>query len=199
MSDFNLPDGMRPILLGVVGSRLYGLDHVDSDTDRHGIHQVDTREILSLDKVKPSWRDPTQDTTLFELGRFFELASQSDITALELLWLPEYEILSTAGSLLVTNRYVFPAQRPLAARSIGFAKGKIKEIEGGKATPKQVWHTVRMLDTSARFLATGEYVPHVGEKRGFYLSLAKLTPADTIAIIRQRMAFVEMAAKNSPP
>jgi uncharacterized protein len=103
----------KVILKALVGSHLYGLNHENSDKDYNGIFVAPTYEILGFNwnqhKETVVTKDP--DTTLHEVHKFMRLAMQGNPTVLELLYCPEYEILTYEGELLVEYRDFFLSNR----------------------------------------------------------------------------------------
>jgi hypothetical protein len=91
------------LLQGITGSRAYGLATEVSDTDRHGIYALPTRQVLGL--RKPEWSQrPDSDTLYWEAGNAIRLALASNPTVLELLYLPEHEFRTELGEALCSLR-----------------------------------------------------------------------------------------------
>jgi uncharacterized protein len=152
------------ILLGVVGSRAYGLSHAGSDIDRLGVFQRPTREILGrmnkgeLDSDTRVTHGP--DMCLHELGKIMRLLSENNPNALELLWLDEYETVTLPGGMLLNHRELFLSQR-VRNRYVGYARGQIKklhargEFDPQKQTEKHGRHTARLLFQAQGILEEG--------------------------------------------
>jgi predicted nucleotidyltransferase len=164
---------MTTILLGVVGSRAYGLSHGGSDTDYLGIFQRPTREILGrMNKGEISAdsrvsKEP--DTQLHEVGKFFRLVSESNPGALELLWLPDesYVITTLHGGLLTSHREVFLSQRA-RGRYIGYARGQVKKLVAGSSVGNDIEkfgrHAARLLIQLQVLLETGQLEVRLSEE-----------------------------------
>lgn len=83
---------MNVILQSIVGSKLYGLDHAESDTDLKGIYLPDLRDCI-LGKVENSIVKDTKgvdksesiDTQYFSLQHFVRLMAKGEVTCFDLL------------------------------------------------------------------------------------------------------------------
>lgn len=98
---------MKTILEAVVGSQAYGLANENSDIDKLGIYVEPTEAILSLHKPKETRVKTDPDITMHEVEKFMRLASKCNPTVLELLFLDDYEILTTEGQQLIDIRKAF--------------------------------------------------------------------------------------------
>jgi len=156
---------MTTILLGVVGSRAYGLSHSGSDTDYLGIFQRPTREILgrmNKGEIQSDSRvSKNPDTQIHELGKFFRMVSEANPGALELLWLPDenYETITLSGGLLTANRELFLSLRA-RSRYVGYARGQVKRLiqdQGvGNDVEKMGRHAGRLMLQLQHLLEAGE-------------------------------------------
>lgn len=95
------------ILEGVVGSHAYGLATSESDIDLKGIFVYPVTEILKLHKPIETINQTDPDIEYHEVEKFIRLAASCNPTILELLYLPEYRILTEEGKLLIENRKIF--------------------------------------------------------------------------------------------
>lgn len=152
-----LPDE-HMLMLGLTGSRLYGLNHADSDYDWKGVYQQPLTKVLSLGGVRPNYTIKDPDTQLYELGRYFELLVKSNPTVLEMLYLPEYEITSNAWSQVVENRELFLSQK---VRTVyyGFGVGQLKLFRSGKGDAKAARHFYRVMEQGEHILRHGFLAP----------------------------------------
>jgi uncharacterized protein len=106
---------------GVVGSRAYGMDNQDSDTDLKGACLGPVNHYLGLERFE-QWINPNQDETIYEIRKFVRLALDANPSIVELLWLPEYLIVTPLGQRLIDIRQAFLSTR--AHRSFsGYAAG----------------------------------------------------------------------------
>lgn len=178
-------DRSNVLLRGVVGSTAYGLAGPDSDIDRLGIYAAPMATVLGLNgsgdlidgsqTVDDSLVQHEPDLTLHEVGKYVRLALSANPTILELLWLPEYEIETAVGHLLVVNRSIFLSDR-VKARYGGYAKAQALRLlrnhqEGKKGfssdvrnrTAKHGRHCRRLLIQGAGILMTGEVTVKLDE------------------------------------
>lgn len=97
------------ILKAVTGSKAYGLDTPDSDTDIKGIFVAPNQELLGLfwNQHKETIDRTAPDRCYHELGKFIRLASRCNPSVLELLFMADYLKLEATGQLLIDNRSLF--------------------------------------------------------------------------------------------
>ena len=130
----------NPIVLfrGIVGSRAYGTQNANSDTDVRGIFVVPSAEYARLAQPPKQVSDERNDRTYYSLVRFCELMAEANPTTMEMLFLPEDCILKTspAHSMLVANRGLFVTQKAVDSH-LGYALSQIKKAKG---TNKRVWN-----------------------------------------------------------
>lgn len=72
----------------VTGSRAYGTDTPESDTDLRGVFVMPKRALYGLDAVEQV-NDATHDETFYEIGRFIDLLIKSNPNILEMLSTPD--------------------------------------------------------------------------------------------------------------
>lgn len=153
-------------LLGVVGSTAYGLATPESDIDRLGVFMEPLRVVVGLSgssKVENSKVTKDPDLTLHEIGKFCRLALAGNPTVTELLWLPEYELMTSIGRTLVEGRDLFLSQ---AFRKTygGYALQQLKRLkERGdfssdlkKRTEKHGRHCMRLIIQGKHVMEHGE-------------------------------------------
>lgn len=102
------------ILEAITGSKAYGLDTPDSDTDYKGVHVASTKHLLSLNKVHNikeviDGHEP-YDYSYYEVGKFVDLALKNNPTIMEILFLEEYIKLTEEGQMLVSVKESFLSQ-----------------------------------------------------------------------------------------
>lgn len=75
------------------GSKAYGLDTPQSDTDIKGVFLLPRRDFYGLQYV-PQVSNPTNDIVFYEFGRFMELLALNNPNILELLGTPAESVIS---------------------------------------------------------------------------------------------------------
>ena len=121
------------ILMGLTGSRAYGLDTADSDYDWKGIYQAPTAQALGMIPPKETIvrSAPHPDLQVHELGKFLALALKCNPTVMEMLWLDEYVLLADTGHALIANRELFLWSKPVQGFFTGKATQMIKQLRSG--------------------------------------------------------------------
>ena len=96
----------NPIVLfrGIVGSRAYGTQNANSDTDVRGIFVVPSAEYARLAQPPKQVSDERNDRTYYSLVRFCELMAEANPTTMEMLFLPDDCILKRAQDLPICWR-----------------------------------------------------------------------------------------------
>jgi predicted nucleotidyltransferase len=123
------------LLRGVVGSTAFGLARPGSDIDRLGLfatpvrhlHVVDRDKVTQLLRESVVTRDP--DLTMHEIGKYIRLALRCNPTLVDLLYLPEYEVLTEAGQRLVDLRSDFLSETYVRSAYGGYAMSQIARIQ----------------------------------------------------------------------
>ena len=72
----------------ISGSKAYGLDTPQSDTDLKGVFYLPKKHFYGLEYI-PQISNETNDEVYYELGRFVELLAKNNPTILELLATPD--------------------------------------------------------------------------------------------------------------
>ncbi len=80
------------ILECISGSKAYGLDTPNSDTDIKGVFVLPKKEYYGLDYIKQV-NNETNDISFYELGRYLELLALNNPNILELLNTPQKQII----------------------------------------------------------------------------------------------------------
>jgi uncharacterized protein len=129
----------RSILVGLVGSHAYGLNHADSDLDYRGVFIAPKSYYLGNGKIEQwdsGWAEPgildfldnSQDAVIYELRKYIHLATAANPNILELLWLSSYPLSTPVGRKLVANRHLFLSKKVKHTFS-GYAMAQIRKIE----------------------------------------------------------------------
>lgn len=159
------------LLLGIVGSRAYGMATETSDTDRLGIYAAPTRAFHGL--RTPNGRNATThttdpDLTSHEAGKFAALALAGNPTVTELLWLPDalYETRTPLGDDAIAVRRAFLSRQRTADAYLGYATQQFRKLETAGRFPdvprsriaKHARHLLRLVEQGTRLWVTGELV-----------------------------------------
>jgi hypothetical protein len=154
------------LLSGVVGSQAYGLATPKSDIDRLGMYALPTVTLHGLKGPDESMvvREPS-DYTFHEARKFCSLALGGNPTVMELLWLPEYEVLHPLGQRLINIRGSFLSAPRVRAAYLGYARQQFDRLvkrDGNfssdlkKRTEKHAQHLLRLLHQGFGLYRTGE-------------------------------------------
>jgi hypothetical protein len=143
----------------VVGSRAYGLDNDDSDTDRRGIYLAPADLQWSLYGAPEQFEDHATQSCYWELQKFLTMALKANPNILECLWSPMVEKCTDLGTDLLAHRKAFLSQMIFQTFN-GYAMSQFKKIEQdirnhGEVRWKHAMHLLRLLLTGAATLRTG--------------------------------------------
>jgi predicted nucleotidyltransferase len=143
----------------VVGSRAYGLDSDESDTDRRGIYLAPADLQWSLFGAPEQFEDNGTQSCYWELQKFLTMALKANPNILECLYSPMVEKVTPLGSELVAMRQHFLSQMIFQTFN-GYAMSQFKKIEqdirnSGLIKWKHAMHLLRLLLTGAATLRTG--------------------------------------------
>lgn len=174
------------LLRGVVGSTVYGLGHAGSDIDRLGVFIAPRWRVLGFglhawEKTRRQHDPDPHDTAEHEVEKYLRLALRCNPTAIELLWLPEYEVLTPWGQALVNTREAFLSTEAVHAAYGGYAADQAERLRQAHRFPdvprsrieKHGRHCLRLLLQGRELLLTGRlpivltpdevgYVRHMG-------------------------------------
>lgn len=116
------------LLEAISGSRAYGLDTPESDTDIKGVFYLPREQFYGLEYI-PQISNETNDIVYYELGRFIELLLASNPNTLELLASPADCVLQRHPLMDAFQPEWFISQ---ACRQsfAGYAYGQIKKARG---------------------------------------------------------------------
>jgi len=140
----------------VVGSRAYGLEHAESDTDRRGIYLADAEQQWSLFGAPDQFEDSATQSCYWELEKFLVMALKGNPNILECLYSPIVEKVTSLGEELLTIREGFLSQMIFQTFN-GYALSQFKKIEqdirnSGHIKWKHAMHLLRLLLTGAATL-----------------------------------------------
>ncbi len=140
----------------VVGSRAYGLDNEESDTDRRGIYLAPADLQWSLFGAPEQFEDNANQSCYWELQKFLTMALKANPNILECLYSPMVEKVTPLASELIAVRQIFLSQMIFQTFN-GYAMSQFKKIEQdirnhGEVRWKHAMHLLRLLLTGAATL-----------------------------------------------
>lgn len=158
------PARLRPYILHscVVGSRAYGLDTGESDTDRRGFFLPPADLHWSLAALPEQIEDDAEQECYWELEKFLRLALKANPNTLEVLYSPLVEKTSPLAAELLAMRQAF-LSRTVHQTYDGYVLSQFKKIEQdlrqhGQVRWKHAMHLVRLLLSGITVLREG-FVP----------------------------------------
>lgn len=152
------------ILFKVVsGSKVYGMDVEGSDTDIKGVYIQDPGNIIRYGYV-PHYRE-NKDTEYYELHRYMQLLSSSNITAVEMLFTPENFVLTMRDEFLpiIKNRMEFVTKQ-MEHSVTGYLNNIIKAVD--PTSEKLKLNQYRQKKTPLSFCTV--FIDGVQKTRPFY-------------------------------
>lgn len=157
MAEHNLYDYV--IYRCVVGSRAYGLDEPDSDTDRRGIYLPPASLHWSLAGVPEQLENPDREEVYWELEKFITLALKANPNILECLYTPVVEYASPLAEELLARREAFLSKLVYQTYN-GYVMSQFKKLQRyranrGEVKPKHVMHLIRLLLSAITVLREG--------------------------------------------
>jgi predicted nucleotidyltransferase len=169
------------VLEAVTGSRAYGLNHEKSDTDKMGIFVAPTVEVAGLDWASKheSWSNagPTgDDQTYHEIGKYLKLLLKSNPTLIELMFMNDYDILTSEGQGIIDIRDSFLYTEGIRNAYYGYAAAQHARVlrEWPDHKPKMARHCLRITNQAIELLTTGSCNPKVSNPQQ-YFDLDKLS------------------------
>jgi hypothetical protein len=161
----------------VVGSRAYGLDSDESDTDRRGIYLAPADLQWSLFGAPEQFEDNATQSCYWELQKFLTMALKANPNILECLYSPLVEKVTPLGEELLALRRGFLSQMIFQTFN-GYAMSQFKKIEQdirnhGEVRWKHAMHLLRLLMTGAATLRTGDLPVRVEAQRERLLSIKR--------------------------
>ena len=161
----------------VTGSRAYGLDTDESDTDRRGIYLAPAELQWSLFGAPEQFEDNTSQSCYWELQKFIVMALRANPNILECLYSPIVEKSTELGVELLANRQVFLSQMIFQTFN-GYAMSQFKKIEQdirntGEIKWKHAMHLLRLLLTGVGALREGRVPVHVERHRDRLLAVKR--------------------------
>ena len=174
-SDFDLESVI--IYRCVVGSRAYGLDTDDSDTDRRGIYLAPAELQWSLFGAPEQFEDNATQSCYWELQKFIIMALRANPNILECLYSPMVEKITPIAQELLALRDSFLSQMIFQTFN-GYAMSQFKKMEQdlrnhGEVRVKHALHLLRLLLTGAATLREGRVPVRVEANRERLLAVKR--------------------------
>jgi len=195
------------VLVGLVGSRAYGLETPESDSDFLGVFQLETSTLLGLGRPHETVTNThldhpgVPDYTYQELGKFVKLALAGNPTILELLWLDKYITTNESGNTLLGMREDFLSDRVRDAFG-GYARQQLERMKRTQKTndrgEKYVRHMFRLLAEGQHLIKTGELKVRVDDPEELF-ALGRLPFDDVLAEFDRRDAVYRGTKSVLPP
>jgi predicted nucleotidyltransferase len=165
----------RVIYRCVIGSRAYGLDSDESDTDRRGIYLPPADLQWSLYGVPEQLENEETQEAYWELQKFLIMALKGNPNILECLYTPIVEFASPLAQELLEMRSTFLSQIVYQTYN-GYVMSQFKRIQAdirnqGRVKHKHVMHLIRLLLSGIHVLRTGSVQVDAGEHRGKLLAI----------------------------
>jgi uncharacterized protein len=153
----------------IVGSRAYGLDHSESDTDVRGIYLPPAEMHWSLYGVPEQLENKDKEECFWELQKFLVLALKANPNVLECLYSPQVEFANPIAEELLSIRNIF-LSRLVYQTYNGYVLSQFRKMEQDIRTKggikwKHAMHLIRLLISGAKTLSEGFVPIEVGQYR----------------------------------
>ncbi len=167
----------RVIYRCVVGSRAFGLDTDESDTDRRVIYLPPADLHWSLYGVPEQLENDETEEAYWELQKFLIMALKGNPNILECLYTPLVEFVSPLAQELLDIRDAF-LSRLVYQTYNGYVMSQFKRMQAdlrnqGKIKPKHVMHLIRLLLSGIHVLREGFVPVDVGQYRERLFAIKK--------------------------
>ncbi len=167
----------RVIYRCVVGSRAYGLDGEDSDTDHRGIFLPTAKSHWSLHGVPDQLECHETQEHYWEFQRFLVLALKANPNVLECLYTPLIESATPLAKEVLDSRSCFLSKMVYQTYS-GYVMSQFKKMQSdlrnqGELKWKHVMHLIRLLLSGVTILREGIVPVKVEEHRERLLAIKR--------------------------
>jgi predicted nucleotidyltransferase len=167
----------RVIFRCVVGSRAFGLDSEQSDTDYRGIYLPTAEMHWSLYGVPEQFENQETQEHYWELQRFLVLALKANPNVLECLYTPMIEKTTPLADELLQMRSLF-LSRLVYQTYNGYVMSQFKKMQSdlrnqGQVKWKHVMHLIRLLISGIHVLEQGFVPVRVDEHREQLLAIKR--------------------------
>jgi predicted nucleotidyltransferase len=146
----------------IVGSRAYGLDMSDSDTDLRGFYLPPAELQWSLYGVPEQLENPDTEEVYWELQKFLTLALKANPNILECLYTPLVELATPIAQELLDMRAIFLSKLIYQTYN-GYVMSQFRKLKKhlenhGTIRWKHAMHLIRLLLSGITALNEG-YIP----------------------------------------
>jgi hypothetical protein len=167
----------RVIYRCVIGSRAYGLEDDQSDTDRRGIYLPPAELHWSLYGVPEQLENEETQEAYWELRKFIVLALKANPNVLECLYSPIVEFATPLADELLAMRESFLSKLVFQTYS-GYVASQFKKMQTdirnqGRVKWKHVMHLIRLLISGIDVLREGKVTVEVGQQREQLLEIKR--------------------------
>ena len=182
----------RVIYRCVVGSRAFGLETEESDTDRRGVYLPPADLHWSLYGVPEQLENDGNEECYWELQKFLIMALKGNPNILECLYTPLVEHATPLAEELLAMRDAF-LSRLVYQTYNGYVMSQFKRMQAdlrnqGKVKPKHVMHLIRLLLSGIHVLREGFVPVDVGQHRERLFAIkSEAMPWDDIEAWRKEL------------
>ena len=167
----------RVIYRCVVGSRAFGLDDENSDTDRRGIYLPPADLHWSLYGVPEQIENEATQEGYWELQKFIIMALKANPNVLECLYTPLVELATPIAQEILDNRKIFLSKLVYQTYS-GYVASQFKKIQTdirnqGRVKWKHVMHLIRLLISGVNVLEKEDVTVDVGPDRDRLMAIKR--------------------------
>lgn len=161
----------------VIGSRAYGLEDEQSDTDRRGIYLPPAELHWSLYGVPEQLENEETQEVYWEIQKFLVLALKANPNVLECLYSPIVEFATPLAKELLAMRDAFLSKLVFQTYS-GYVASQFKKMQTdirnqGTVKWKHVMHLIRLLISGIDVLREGTVIVEVGDARDSLLAIKR--------------------------
>jgi predicted nucleotidyltransferase len=161
----------------VVGSRAFGLDIEESDTDRRGIYLPPADLQWSMQPLPEQLENDAEQEVYWELGKFLRLALKNDPNILECLWSPLVEHATPLAEELLAMRESFLSKLVYQTYN-GYVFSQFRKLEQdirtrGAVKWKHPMHLVRLLLSAITIVREGRVPVRVESHRDELMAIRR--------------------------
>jgi uncharacterized protein len=161
----------------IVGSRAFGLDDENSDTDTRGIYLPPAEIEWAMYGVPEQLENKDKEECFWELQKFLMLALKANPNILECLYTPLVEYADEIAEELLSMRSIFLSKLVYQTYN-GYVMSQFKKLESdlrssGKIKWKHAMHLIRLLLQGIEILREGDLNVRVSENRNKLLAIKR--------------------------